>query len=541
MPQIPYAKIASATPAVLRSPYWSLLLLYRILSVYTGKSILHFPCESYKIKNKTFIGKGGCPLNFIQRNPNDPKYEEFHNGEYEFWPIDNPHSSSGSGSFPAALVSGLELIAAAAAAGLLAVSLSTMYITSAPRAIHDDSAIINVSIYNNPSDADVSYVLSPADNPGSALQRGLLGEDKNTLVLENLPSGTDFLIHYYDAGQNEVGEFHFSTPGDSLPPDTGDGQKPGTPPQTPGAPASDPADAPTQSTEAATEPTEAVTEPATEPTVVPDQPPAYYPPAPKPAPKPTPAPTPTPTPTPPPSDIEPDPDPLPNPYTPVNPDIGELRVTRETDTNLSGYENIYYFEWEEYHIFQNVPEGEEYSVTVTQGEDTLTPGIHYTTERSPDGTLRVTVFYTSDNGKMLTVGESSETTVTVSSDSLEQPVTSTNTFAPPNMTYSILEVTHLGGKQFRYDITVEVFPEVADEMTLVGELTPIVSNPPGTKITITDWTRSATDPYCYTASETVTLTGSGEVVADVVVTGTWGMADGFSQSLAAYPFTYTIP
>ena len=57
-------------------------------------------------------------MNFIQRNPNDPKHQEFHDGEYEYWPMDD--SIKTKSSIPAALVSGLELLAAAAAAGLLA-------------------------------------------------------------------------------------------------------------------------------------------------------------------------------------------------------------------------------------------------------------------------------------------------------------------------------------------------------------------------------------------------------------------------------------
>ena len=61
-------------------------------------------------------------MNFIQRNPNDPKHQEFHDGEYEFWPTDGSIKSK-SISIPAALVSGLELLAATAAAGLLALAV----------------------------------------------------------------------------------------------------------------------------------------------------------------------------------------------------------------------------------------------------------------------------------------------------------------------------------------------------------------------------------------------------------------------------------
>ena len=54
-------------------------------------------------------------MNFIPKNPNDPKYQEFHDGEYEFWPMDDTIKTK-SISIPAAVVSGLELLAAVAAA-----------------------------------------------------------------------------------------------------------------------------------------------------------------------------------------------------------------------------------------------------------------------------------------------------------------------------------------------------------------------------------------------------------------------------------------
>ena len=81
-------------------------------------------------------------MNFIQRNPGDPKHGEFHDGEYEYWPTEGSLNTK-SISLPAAVVNGLELLAAAVATGLLALALSTLYIASSPRMIGEHYAVIN--------------------------------------------------------------------------------------------------------------------------------------------------------------------------------------------------------------------------------------------------------------------------------------------------------------------------------------------------------------------------------------------------------------
>ena len=58
-------------------------------------------------------------MNFIQRDPNDPRYGEFHNGENEIWAVVGGTKRKKI-KIPSALASGLELIAAAVATGLLA-------------------------------------------------------------------------------------------------------------------------------------------------------------------------------------------------------------------------------------------------------------------------------------------------------------------------------------------------------------------------------------------------------------------------------------
>ena len=149
-------------------------------------------------------------MNFLQRNPNDPQYEEFHHGEYEYWPVDGGLKSK-SISFPAALVSGLELLAAVAGAGLLAAALTVMYVLSAPLSIHEHTATINANVYNNLDDLSISYVLTSGP---SIVQEGTLDGDEDTLNLQGLNSGTTYLLKYYDADQKEIGKFQFTTPGE---------------------------------------------------------------------------------------------------------------------------------------------------------------------------------------------------------------------------------------------------------------------------------------------------------------------------------------
>ena len=152
-------------------------------------------------------------MNFLQRNPQDAKHFEYHDGEYEYWPLED-NIKTKSISIPAAVISGLELLAATAAAGLLALALSVLYITSSPRFITTDSATINANVYNNHSDYTIHYSLYRESNQDIVCQEGTLLDDEDTLFLQNLSSGTAYLLKYYDPEQNEVGQFRFVTPGD---------------------------------------------------------------------------------------------------------------------------------------------------------------------------------------------------------------------------------------------------------------------------------------------------------------------------------------
>ena len=151
-------------------------------------------------------------MNFIQKNPNDPKYQEFHDGEYEFWPTDSAIKTK-SISIPAALVSGLELVAAAAAAGLLAVAMAVLYVTSSPLMIGQHNATINANVYNNSENQRIEYTLSTLANPERILLEGMLEDNEDTLDLKNLTSGTEYLLTFYDADRNEIGKNQFATLG----------------------------------------------------------------------------------------------------------------------------------------------------------------------------------------------------------------------------------------------------------------------------------------------------------------------------------------
>ena len=122
-------------------------------------------------------------MNFIQKNPNDPKHEEFHDGYCEYWPVEGGLKSK-SGRFPAAVLTGLELVAAAAAAGLLAAVLAVLYIISSPLAITENTATINANVYNNSDNQLISYTLSTAAFPDIILQEGTLEDSKETLHLK---------------------------------------------------------------------------------------------------------------------------------------------------------------------------------------------------------------------------------------------------------------------------------------------------------------------------------------------------------------------
>jgi len=231
-------------------------------------------------------------MNFIQKNPNDPKYGEFHDGEYEYWPVDD-FVKPKSISIPAALVSGLELLAAVAAAGLLAAALAVLYVISAPLAISENGATINTNVYNNRDNQPIVYTLSTEVHPDRILLDGKLEDNEETLFLQNLNGGTTYLLKYYNSEQEEIGHFRFTTPGEQQGEEVPEVSVPITEPTVPESPTSEPNEStvPTSETEPSTEPEPETTE-STEAPIVPEyRPPVVIPPAAKPEPEPTTEPT----------------------------------------------------------------------------------------------------------------------------------------------------------------------------------------------------------------------------------------------------------
>ena len=287
-------------------------------------------------------------MNFIQKNPNDPRHGEFHDGEYEYWPADGGLNSR-SISIPAALVSGLELLAAVAGAGLLAAALTVLYVLSAPLSISENAATINASVYNNRDAHTITYVLSPGASPDTVLQEGILDEDKDTLNLQGLSGGTAYLLKYYNAEQEEIGQFRFTTPGElEIPVDPDPEKTPDKPadpkPDDSVDPAGEPENGkePAADTEATTGPTEAPIDP-----VLPGyKPPVVTPARPKPAPESKPEPKPEQKPEP-----KPEVPPVPTPA-PGAPEISSVK----SDTFISGVLDNADLGYTEHFVFFHVPE-----------------------------------------------------------------------------------------------------------------------------------------------------------------------------------------
>lgn len=322
-------------------------------------------------------------MNFIQRNPNDPKHQEFHDGEYEYWPMDDSIKTK-SISIPAALVSGLELLAAAAAAGLLAVALAVMYILSSPLAISENSAVINTNVYNNHENQVVGYTLSVLEAPEDVLQEGMLQHDEQTLSLWNLNGGTTYLLKYYDSEQNEVGQFQFTTPGEKQEPEAPEPSAPDETIPSPTEISSEPADAPESETQASSE-----TTPPEEflPGIGGGEDDFLDDPV-VPAPKPTPTPTPEP-------ESKPEPKPEPTPVPEAAPGAPEL-IGFISDQYISGVLEVDDLAFTERFVFINIPD-ENYEFTINQ----TGPENYWAEHEYIDGTLTISVTSALNHGKKI--------------------------------------------------------------------------------------------------------------------------------------------
>ena len=435
-------------------------------------------------------------MNHIQKNPNDLQYSEFHNGEYEFWPIASAIKKK-SISFPAAVVSGLELIAAAAAAGLLALAVSAMYITSAPRNIDVYSAVINANVYNNSSDNAVSYILYLEDEPDQIHHQGVLEDSENTMYFQNLNSGSTYILKYFDEDQNEVSEFRFTTLGDPSPssqpqppvePEQPQNPQPPQDPQNPQDPAEnpDPPEEEEPGEEAEVEEPEDEEDPEGN-----DTPPAPVQPTPN-------VPRPDPTPNPGPDTPDPEPDiPDPEPDTPdPEPEVVVDKAVFAYVESESGLEFCHFIDAPTY-TFPNIPEG--YEIEVRQNGEV----VEFDLEDNGSGTLKITPYE-----REVYVGTKVETVVTVRYG--DQTIESVSKLAPPMLDKENIAVTITQSGANSYDVTAttKVLPDDADDMTCWA-----VVEIGGQTIEI-PMTKAASDTY--SGSKTVTnVFGSGTAFVEI--------------------------
>lgn len=257
---------------------------------------------------------------------NSDTFQELHHAPKEYCRESGPLNSK-EGSFPA-LLNGLELVAAALAALALLNTLLSLSIVSSPLSILSNRAYIEVDVRNWPDEGDLTYILTPADDPERILTSGEIFSDPQDLELEGLTSETEYILTFFH-NDEVVGDYSFSTGSDQPTP-----TNPTTEPTT--SPTTIPTTAPT--TVPTTEPT---TAPTTEPVTVPTTPPTT---------RPTNPPEP-----------EPEPEPEPSPIT------GTAQVLDVYKLGADG--ELYGFIFFEQHTFTDVPEPSE--IKITQGGEYL--------------------------------------------------------------------------------------------------------------------------------------------------------------------------
>ena len=440
-------------------------------------------------------------MNFIQRNPGDPKHGEFHDGEHEYCPTEGSLNTK-SISIPAAVVNGLELLAAAIATGLLALALSTLYIASSPRVISEHYAVINADVFNNSSGQAIQYFLTLEADPDTVLQKGRLEYDENSLSFRHLSSGTTYLLHYYDSEQNKVDQFRFTTPGDPQFPEH---IQPSLPPEYTPEPTADIVHTDeTEATEPDTEPTESITEPTqpknNDPVIVDPQPTPGPAPTPAPGPVPTPDPDPTPTPDPDPEPT-PEPEPIPDPPSSIEQPILEFEyIEKESGDTLPDR-----FRCTQTHVFQNIPDS-GYMIQIQQDGTQISD---YTAEYFEDRTLAITFV-----GNDIYIGQPSTTTVTVTTSS--GSVQSISEISPPSLDSVSLTATENDDGSYTFTITANVSPEDAEDMECSAELTIYDDNLPNLYLVV-PMTKNSANTYVGSYSHSG-LTGG---IADVTVYGSW--------------------
>ena len=324
---------------------------------------------------------------------NSDTFQELHHAPKEYCRESGPLNSK-EGSFPA-LLNGLELVAAALAALALLNTLLSLSIVSSPLSILSNRAYIEVDVRNWPDEGDLTYILTPADDPERIVTSGEIFSDPQDLELEGLTSETEYILTFFH-NDEVVGDYSFSTGSDQPIP-----TNPTTEPTT--SPTTIPTTAPT--TVPTTEPT---TAPTTEPVTVPTAPPAT---------KPTDPP-----------ETEPEPVPDPSPIT------GTAQVLDVRDLSVDGI--LYGFIFVEQHTFTNVPEPSE--IKITQGGEFL---IETYEEYYDPATKTLTITFGGSGGTIIPPGEAvtSLVSVTFSDGSVGE---STEVLCAPKFNSLDLSISH---------------------------------------------------------------------------------------------------
>lgn len=403
---------------------------------------------------------------------NSDTFQELHHAPKEYCRESGPLNSK-EGSFPA-LLNGLELVAAALAALALLNTLLSLSIVSSPLSILSNRAYIEVDVRNWPDEGDLTYILTPADDPERILTSGEIFSDPQDLELEGLTSETEYILTFFH-NDEVVGDYSFSTGSDQPIP-----TNPTTEPTT--SPTTIPTTAPT--TVPTTEPT---TAPTTEPVTVPTEPPAT---------KPTDPP-------------ETEPNPEPSPIT------GTAQVLDVQDLSVDSI--LYGFIFVEQHTFTNVPEPSE--IKITQGEEYL---IEKYEEYYDPATKTLTITFGDSGGSIIPPGEAvtSLVSVTFSDGSVGE---STEVLCAPKLNSLDLSISHNTTDLLYVDFQFSgacVLPSVGSIANLKVEIWPYGGEDVYLEYSHSDLGFNLEEMFQFTISEKLEFPGS-PTTARAVLSGEW--------------------
>lgn len=403
---------------------------------------------------------------------NSDTFQELHHAPKEYCRESGPLNSK-EGSFPA-LLNGLELVAAALAALALLNTLLSLSIVSSPLSILSNRAYIEVDVRNWPDEGDLTYILTPADDPERILTSGEIFSDPQDLELEGLTSETEYILTFFH-NDEVVGDYSFSTGSDQPMP-----TNPTTEPTT--SPTTIPTTAPT--TVPTTEPT---TAPTTEPVTVPTAPPTT---------KPTDPP-------------ETEPNPEPSPIT------GTAQVLDVRDLSVDSI--LYGFIFVEQHTFTNVPEPSE--IKITQGGEYL---IEKYEEYYDPVTKTLTVTFGDSGGSIIPPGEAvtSLVSVTFSDGSVGE---STEVLRAPKFNSLDLSISHNTTDLLYVDFQFSgacVLPSVGSIANLKVEIWPYDGEDVYLECSHSDLGFNLEETFQFTISRMLEFPGS-PTTAHAVLSGEW--------------------